>query len=168
MVAKFTELRFELGTPRKLAARKVTGEGARKSMGETMGNEQKRRGLGRNPFPHEPFYCVPIKLHECGMARELTGSQFKRYSTLLRLANYHKKTHFRTTLKELEKLDGVSPRRAHDVHPKLEERGLVLIETKTNPYTYVVLLPSEWRDKQRNAYLPSKIPRSFTSTFWSS
>jgi hypothetical protein len=126
-----------------------------------VANKKDRPGAGRNPFPDEPFYCVPIKLHECGLARELTGSEFKRYITLLRLANYHKRKHFRVTLTRLRELDGVSPRRAHEVHPKLQKRGLILVERNTNPYTYVVLLPSEWRDGIGQPYAPSKITRSY-------
>jgi hypothetical protein len=128
---------------------------------ETVANSKERAGAGRIPFPGEIFYSVPVKLHECGLARELTGSEFKRYSTLLRLANYHKGLAFRATLKVLEDLDGVSPRRAHEVHPKLEERGLILVERNTNPYTYVVLLPSEWKEKNGQPYPPSKIPQSY-------
>jgi len=125
------------------------------------GDPKAKPGAGRNPFPDEPFYCVPIKLHDCGLARELTASQFKRYSTFLRLANYYKRNSFRATLPELEKLDGISPRRAHEIHPHLEERGMVLIERNTNPYTYVVLLPSEWRDRNGHPYPPSKTPKSY-------
>jgi hypothetical protein len=130
---------------------------AARSGKKTVANKRDRPGAGRNPFPGEPFYCVPIKLHECGIARELTGSEFKRYSTLLRLANYHKRTDFRVALAKLEQLDGVSPRRAHGVHPRLQERGLILVERNTNPYTYVVLLPSEWRDRNGQCYPSSKI-----------
>jgi len=118
-------------------------------------------GAGRNPFPAEVFYCVPIKLHDCGLARELTGAEFKRYSTLIRLANYHKRIEFRATLAELEKLDGISTRRAHEVHPRLEEHGMIRVERDTNPYTYVVLLPSEWRDNNGRQYPSSKIPKSY-------
>lgn len=118
-------------------------------------------GTGRNPFPDEPFYCVPIKLHDCGLARELTPAQFKRYSTLLRLANYHKRIEFRATLRELASLDGICPRRAHEIHPRLQEHGMILVERKTNPYTYLVLLPSEWQDGNGQPFPPSKIPRSY-------
>ena len=116
---------------------------------------------GRNPFPDEPFYCVPIKLHDCGLARELTPAQFMRYSTLLRLANYHKRTEFRATLRELAALDGICPRRAHEIHPRLQERGMILVERNTTPYTYVVLLPSQWREHNGQRFLPSTIPRSY-------
>jgi hypothetical protein len=123
-------------------------------------NKKDRPGAGRNPFPYEPFYCVPTKLYVCGLGRELTGSEFKRYSTFLRPANYHKRKNFRATLPELAQLDGVSPRRAHEVHPRLQERKLILVERHTNPYTYVVLLPSEWRDANGQPYPPSKMTQS--------
>ena len=126
-----------------------------------VANEKNRPGAGRIPFPGEPFYSVPTKLHECGLARELTGSEFKRYSTFLRLANCHRRKDFRVTLPKLAELDGVSPRRAHEVHPRLEGRGLILVERNTNPYTYVVLLPSQWRDGKGQPYPPSKIPQSY-------
>jgi hypothetical protein len=126
-----------------------------------MANGKNRPGAGRNPFPGEPFYCVPIKLHECGLARELSGSEFKRYSTFLRLANYHKRKNFRVTLPKLAELDGVSPRRAHEVHPRLQERGLILVERNTIPYSYVVLLTSEWRDRNGLSYPPSRILQSY-------
>lgn len=118
-------------------------------------------GAGRNPFPAEPFYCVPIKLHDCGLAKELTNAEFKRYSTLIRLANYHKRIEFRATLRQLERLDGISPRRAHQVHTRLEEHGMIRVERNTNPYTYVIFLPSEWRDGDGRSYPPSKIAKSY-------
>lgn len=126
-----------------------------------MAEKKARAGAGRNPFPGEPFYPVPTKLHDCGLARELTPMQFMRYCTLVRLANYRRRNDFRASLRELEKRDGISPRRAHEVHPKLEEHGMISIERGTNPYTYVVLLPSEWRDRSGHPYPPSKIPRSY-------
>lgn len=118
-------------------------------------------GAGRNPFPAEPFCCIPIKLHDCGLARELTPAQFKRYCTFLRLANYHKRTEVRATLEELERLDGVCPRRAHEIHPKLQEHGMIFIERNTSPYTYALLLPSEWRDSKGLPFPASKTPRSY-------
>lgn len=120
-------------------------------------------GAGRNPFPDEPFYFVPIKLHDCGLARQLTPAQFKRYCTLVRQANYHKRNEFRATLPDLEKLDGISVRLAHEIHPRLQEFGMILVERHARPYTYVVLHPSEWRDKNGLPFPPSKIPRSYVS-----
>ena len=120
-----------------------------------------KRGAGRNPFPSEAFFCVPIKLHDCGLARSLTPAQYKRYCTFLRLANYYKRHQFRATLPALEELDGICARRAHEIHPKLEERGMMLIERDKNPYVYVVLLPSEWRDEKGQPYPPGKIPKSY-------
>jgi hypothetical protein len=119
-------------------------------------------GAGRNPFPDEPFYFVPIKLHDCGLAGDMTGAEFKRYCTFLRLANYHKRNEFRATLNQLKKVDRISARRAHEIHPRLEERGMILVERNTDPYTYVVLHPSEWRDrKTKLPYPASKIPGSY-------
>lgn len=128
---------------------------------EAVAHSKERPGAGRIPFPGEFFYSVPIKLHECGLARELTGYEFKRYSTFLRLANYYKRLNFPATLVRLQELDGVSPRRAHEIHPRLQERGLILVERNTKPYTYVVLLPSEWKEKNGQPYPPSKIARSY-------
>lgn len=122
-------------------------------------------GAGRNPFRDEPFYCVPIKLHDSGLARDLTPAQFMRYCTFLRLANYYKRTDFQATLAELEKLDGICPRRAHEIHPRLQEHGMILVERNTDPYTYVVLVTSEWRNDGGSAFPASKIPRSYLKTF---
>jgi hypothetical protein len=123
---------------------------------------KEKPGVGRNPFPAEPFFPVPIKLFDCGLTRDLMPSEFKRYVTLLRCANYHKRLSFRATLRELEKLDGISSRRAHEIHPRLEERRMIVIERNTNPYTYTLLLPSEWRDrKTRQLYPASKLPQSY-------
>jgi hypothetical protein len=123
--------------------------------------KEEKKGAGRNPFPSEPFYCVPIKLHDCGLARDLTNADFKRYGTLLRLANYYKKTAFRATLERLEELDGIAPRTAHDVHARLGEHRMVIVERNTNPYTYVVLLPSEWQSRNGVRYPASQIPQSY-------
>ncbi len=116
---------------------------------------------GRNIFRGEPFYCVATKLYDCGLASELTSTEFKRYNTLARLANYHKRNEFRATLPELERLDGISTRRAHEVHPRLEEHGMILVERNTNPYTYVVLQTSEWKNGNGQHYPPSKVPKSY-------
>jgi hypothetical protein len=89
-------------------------------------------------------------------------SEFMRYITFLRLANYRKRVSFRVTLGNLERIDGISPRRAHELHPRLEERRMILVEKDTNPYTYALLLPSQWRDrKSRQPYPASKIPKSY-------
>ena len=123
--------------------------------------EKQKPKSKRNPFPDEPFYFVPIKLHDSGLARELTSADFKRYSTLLRLANYHQKNSFQATLERLEELDGIAPRTAHDVHARLGEHKMLIVERHTNPYTYVLLLPSEWRSRHGVPYPASKIPRSY-------
>jgi hypothetical protein len=39
---------------------------------------------------------------------------------------------------------------------------MLTVERNTNPHTYVVLLPSEWRDRRnRQPYPASKPPRSY-------
>jgi hypothetical protein len=123
---------------------------------------KEKPGAGRIPFPSEPFFSIPIKLYECGLARELTSSEFKRYATLSRLANFSKRNEFKRTLEQLEVLDGISARRAHEIHPRLEERRMIIVERNTNPYTYVLLHPSEWRDRTNGQPYPaSKLPRSY-------
>jgi hypothetical protein len=131
--------------------------------GKIMINQAARPPSGRNPFPAEPFFFVPTKLFDCGLAAELTGAQFERYISFLRRANYSERTAFQATLRDLEKLDGIAARRAHEVHPKLEERGMILVERTTRPYTYRLLLPSEWRDRNGQAYPASRIPRSYVT-----
>ena len=90
---------------------------------------------------------VPIKLYDCEFVRDLTGHEFKRYITFLRLANYKKRRCLQATLPELEKYDGISPRRAHEIHPRLEERGMLSVDRGTNPYTYRLSHPSEWHQR---------------------
>lgn len=124
-------------------------------------NKPNRTASGRNPFPAEPFFPVPIKLYDCGLAADLTASQHKRYLTILRKANYHRSNSFQATLAELEALDGISPRRAHEIHPRLEEHGLILVDRDKSPYEYTALLPSEWRDDRGQQYPASRIPRSY-------
>jgi hypothetical protein len=130
---------------------------------QAMANQQDKPRSRRNPFAAEPFFFVPTKLFDCGLAAELTGAEFKRYITFLRRANYLERTSFQETLRDLGTLDGISARRAHEVHPKLEERGMILVERTTRPYTYRLLLPSEWRDRNGQAYPASRIPRSYVT-----
>ncbi len=108
----------------------------------------------RNPFPGVYFFTVPLALYESGLAARLTGSEFKRYTTLLRLSNYrYGSQKIQATLKELAELDGVSVRRAWLVNRKLQERGLVKVEN-TKPITYVLVPPAYWPDvDQTAAYL---------------
>jgi hypothetical protein len=51
------------------------------------------------------------------------------------------------SLSALEKLDGVSPRRAHEVNAHLEEMRMVDVEREANPYRYRLYLPTEWRKR---------------------
>ncbi len=84
----------------------------------------------------------------------MSGSEFKRYLTLLRLSNYKYGTRIiQRSLKELEKLDGVSERRAWQVNGKLQERGLIAVEN-TKPITYILVPPACWPDvDQTGAYV---------------
>jgi len=126
-----------------------------------MTDQNEKPKSKRNPFPDEPFYVVPIKLLDCGLARDLTSGDFKRYSTFLRLANYYQKTEFQATLRGLERLDGISARAAFDTHARLQEHKMIIVERYTNPYTYALLLPSEWQSRNGVPYPASKIPRSY-------
>lgn len=125
--------------------------------GKKYHNESSRR----NPFPDEPFFIVPLKLYDCGLATHLTPAQLTRYITFLRLANYRSRNDVRVTLPELERLDGICVRRAREIHPCLKDFGMILVEKWTRPYTYVVLHPSEWRDRYGIPFPPSRIPRSY-------
>ena len=84
----------------------------------------------------------------------MSGSEFKRYMTLLRKSNYQYGSHrIQCSLEELEKLDGVSVRRAWLVNRKLQERGLVKVED-TKPITYILVPPAYWPHvDQTAAYL---------------
>jgi hypothetical protein len=97
------------------------------------------------PDQGELFHKTPHRLFSSGLAGAMGNAEFKRYQSLLWVANTLNKNEFQIDVKELERIDGVSPRRARDVHVKLEERGLILIEKTTKPYRYVLLLLSEWR-----------------------
>lgn len=104
----------------------------------------KARSYYRNPFPDAHFFIVPLRLYESGLAARMSGSEFKRYVSLLRLANYsYGSREVQVDLKSLETLDGVSPRRAWFVHLKLEERGLIQVK-KTRPATYELVHPDCW------------------------
>ena len=109
----------------------------------------------RYPFPEEPFFAVPLCLFDRGLVHGMTVSEVKRYLPLLRLSNYKYGTRIiQRSLKELEKLDGVSVRRAWHVNRKLQERGLVKVE-ETKPTTYILVPPACWPDvDETGAYLP--------------
>jgi hypothetical protein len=88
---------------------------------------------------------VPIALFDTGLAYLMLPSQFKRYITLLRVANYRSEIRVSMPLSSLEEMDGVSSRAARDAHIKLQEFGLIGIQ-KTNPFTYTLFPPSNWSD----------------------
>jgi 5S rRNA maturation endonuclease (ribonuclease M5) len=105
----------------------------------------RRRRRTRYPFPDELWFRVPLKLVDDGWARQLENAEFKRYITFLRLSNFrYGALRIRVDLKELEKRDGVSPRRAWYIHRRLEERGFIRVE-KTRPFTYVLVEPAGMR-----------------------
>ncbi|MGO8732189.1 MAG: hypothetical protein ACLQVM_05290 [Terriglobia bacterium] len=85
-----------------------------------------------------------IELIDSGLARLMGASEFRRYITLVRIANFLGALSFAMSLEELEVIDGVSPRSAHHVNAKLGERKLVEVDRKCNPYRYRLFLPQEW------------------------
>ena len=104
----------------------------------------------RNVFPGEHFLTVPLRLYESGLAAQLSGSQFKRYITLLHPANYnYGQTNIKMDLEELEVLDAVSARTAFQAHTKLEEFGLIQINKNTKPATYTLWEPHLWKPLQQ-------------------
>ena len=99
----------------------------------------------RNPFPGTLFFTLPIRLYDDGYVRDMRGAEFKRLLTLYRLANFkYGKTEFQTSLQELQKLDGVSPRCAFLINTRLKERGLILVNKRTKPFTYTLVSPDLW------------------------
>ncbi len=123
-------------------------------IGPTCVSSSRNGWKRRNPFPDEYFFAVPLCLLDRGLVRVMSGSEFKRYLTLLRKSNYQYGSHrIQCSLEDLEKLDGVSVRRAWCVNRKLQERGLVQIE-KTKPTTYILVPPACWSHAdQTGAYL---------------
>jgi hypothetical protein len=111
------------------------------SVSPTLGRSPSRR----NPFPGESFFIVPIALYETGLSSRMSHSQFIRYVTLLRIANYLSTPRFPIDLGTLESLDGISKRAGRDAHTKLQEYGLIRI-AKTNPYTYTLVSPAHWEE----------------------
>lgn len=93
---------------------------------------------------NELFFAVPHRVYTLGLVKAMGMAEFKRYNTLRWLANFMANSQFRVAKATLATLDGVSSRRAFDVNTKLSERGLIRVNTTTKPYTYVVLLPSEF------------------------
>lgn len=76
-------------------------------------------------------------------------SQFIRYVTLLRVANYRSSTEISINMRSLKELDGVSTRAARDAHIKLQEYGLIRV-AKTNPFTYTLIPPAFWGKNSGN------------------
>lgn len=96
-------------------------------------------------FPEVSWFNVTCALLTGGFARGMSGAMFKRYVTFRYLASIEGRNEFTASLSKLERLDGVSPRRAHEVHAKLGEMRLIIVEQDCKPYRYVLLLPSEWK-----------------------
>lgn len=119
-------------------------------------------------FPEEPWFNVTSALLERGFLRGMTGAMGKRYFTLRYLASIQGRNEFRASLEDLERLDGVSPRRAHEVHAMLAEMRLIIVERDRKPYRYVLLLPSEWIPSPRGTEGGREpITRSHSPVPWS-
>lgn len=91
------------------------------------------------------FFQVPVALWDSGFVTRLRGSELKRYMTLLRLSNrkYGART-LQFTQEELSEKDGVSSRTAERVHARLQELGLIRINTRTRPHTIELVHPNDW------------------------
>jgi hypothetical protein len=103
------------------------------------------------------FFPLPIDLYTTGAVRSLKPSAVIRYMTFCRLANYHNGGEVRYTLRQLEELDGVSPRAARLAHCKLLEYGLIHC-TSSKPKRYIVEISAEcWAvDCFRRPFLPNR------------
>jgi hypothetical protein len=101
----------------------------------------------RYPFgATDYFFKVPLRLIDDGWALRMHGSTFKRYISLLRLANYnYGNPEIKLSLRELARVDGVSTRTAWLQIRKLQEWGLIRI-TRTKPLTLTLISPSDWRE----------------------
>ena len=61
----------------------------------------------RDAFPDVHFFKVYLPLYDTGLIRVMTGSELKRYLTLLRLSNYeYGRQEIRIGLKELKDPSG--------------------------------------------------------------
>jgi len=113
----------------------------------------------RYAFVDCPFFSVPTRLYDGGYAIKMRPSMIARYCTLLRVSgfNYGKEI-IPLTARELEKLDGISPRAARDINCKLLEMGL-LRRSETNRRTFVLADPVLWQEidgpKPRFQRMPS-------------
>lgn len=138
----------QLASPKRTTGRRALVEDvpANESQSDRGGPAETAYGprpSRRNPFPGESFFMVPIALYESGLSRWMRPSQFIRYVTLLRVANYRSTVQITIDLRSLEELDGVSTRSARDAHTKLQEYGLIRI-AKTHPFTYTLQSPEFW------------------------
>lgn len=116
-----------------------------------MQSTNAKPGDGRIAFPDQLFVAVPMQVFESGLLRQLNGREIKRFLSLLRVANLQSKMvghKFQATLKDLEKIDGVSQRTAYRATRGLEARGVIWFTSDTKPFTYILNLPSEWRDRK--------------------
>jgi len=79
----------------------------------------------------------------------MSSSEFKRYCTLLRLANYdYGAAEVEIDQKQLAELDGVSPRTDFNIHTRLEEYGLINIDRKKKPFKYTLVHPNLWLEQE--------------------
>jgi hypothetical protein len=142
--------------------RRRVGTVAREGQGRSRDG---RGGARRIIFEDWPWFDVSSALVQERFLREMRGSEVKRYVTLRYLANERRSNVVQASLKELEKLDGVSPRRAHEVNGFLEEMRMVEVERHANPYRYRLYLPSEWRKlaRRRSKGLPHLVQRQVYS-----
>ena len=100
-------------------------------------------------FPDFDWFDISSDLLTGGFGAEMTGAAFKRYVTLRYLANKNRSSVVQESLIELEKLDGISPRRAHEVNAHLGEMRMVEVNREANPYRYRLYLPTEWRKRKQ-------------------
>lgn len=119
-------------------------------------------------FEDWEWFDVSSALFQEGIARDMHGSEFKRYVALRYLANKHRSNVIQASLQYLEKLDGISPRRAHEVNACLEEMGMMEVDRRANPYRYRLYLPSEWHllNRHRERDSPKRIPDQMQSPAW--
>lgn len=90
------------------------------------------------------FFLLPLDLIDSGLAALMTGAEYKRYVSYLRLSNFdYGNVEIRVSFEQLARMDGISPRRARDITVKLQERGLIAF-TRTKPLTVILIPPSCW------------------------
>jgi ABC-type hemin transport system ATPase subunit len=114
-------------------------------------SHKEKPGKGRIAFPDQLFVAVPIEAIESGLVRELNGGEIKRLLALLRVANHQCKEvgqRFQVRDEDLRRLDGASQRTAYRATRGLQARGVIWFTSDTKPFTYILNLPSEWRDRK--------------------